>query len=158
MMIGLTSLASLLLPSESPSSELQRLRRETISLPEKKKNNLYHFQRGRKVILNDYPTHPWGWCSARPSDLILYFASFSAPLHPGWSRWTMLKDRNMYNLDSLPHGQVVQVVQDEAAHLESLLVLLGVDLPTHLLLQLLCSLPLWTQAQGVFKNDQGDQG
>ena len=54
----------------------------------------------------------------------------------------VLKDRNMYNLDSLPHGQVVQVVQDEAAHLESLLVLLGVHLPAHLLLQLLCRLPL----------------
>ena len=59
-MIALTSLASLLLPSESPSSELQRLRRETISLPENNNNHLYHFQRGRKVILNDYPTHPWG--------------------------------------------------------------------------------------------------
>ena len=47
-MIALTSLASLLLPSESPSSELQRLRRETISLPEKKKNNLYQSLPERK--------------------------------------------------------------------------------------------------------------
>ena len=34
IIITFTSLASLLLPSESPSSELQMLRRETISLPD----------------------------------------------------------------------------------------------------------------------------
>ena len=154
-MIARTSLASLLLPSESPSSELQRLRRETISLPENTNNNLYQSPLKRKKSHLD-------WLSNSPLGMMfgasIWLDSILCKLLSASSSWMrpmndVLKDRIMYNLDSLPHGQVVHVVQDEAAHLESLLVLLGVDLPTHLLLQLLCSLPLWPQAQGVFKND-----